>query len=217
MLPGPVFVFELLRSARRGTFYAARAVYATVLVLILWAVHSTWAGQYGGEIPVSMVHWFGLLAFAGIAIGQEFLVLLLTPTLVAGAIADEKRRRTLHYLLASRLSGPEIVLGKLLVRMLYVGVLLGVSFPVMSMLVLVGGLDPMLVVMGCGALQHGVVPGGALDLGLDDRAEAARGPVRHIWPGGALAGRAPGRPDQLRVRMARGRRMDGPDGMGRRQ
>ncbi len=77
-------------------------------------------------------------------------MLMLTPALVAGAIADEKRRKTLHYLLASRLTGPEIVLGKLLVRMLYVGVLLGVSFPVMSLLVLLGGIDPMLVLF-CGA------------------------------------------------------------------
>ena len=77
-------------------------------------------------------------------------MLILTPALVAGAIADEKRRKTLHYLLASQLTGPEIVLGKLLVRMLYVGVLLGVSFPVMSLLVLLGGIDPMLVLLCCG-------------------------------------------------------------------
>src|SRR6185312_6136798 len=57
-----------------------------------------------------------------------------------------------HYLLASRLTGPEIVVGKLMVRMLYVGVLLGVSLPVMSLLVLLGGLDPMFVLVVCGGL-----------------------------------------------------------------
>jgi ABC-type transport system involved in multi-copper enzyme maturation permease subunit len=152
MLPGPIFTFELTTSARRGTAYAARAVYATVLLLILWAVHSIWTGQYGDDLPLHSVKWFGLSAFAALAIGQEVLVLLLTPTLVAGAIADEKRRKTLHYLLASRLTGPEIVLGKLLVRMLYMGVLLGVSLPVMSMLVLFGGIDPGLVLLACAGL-----------------------------------------------------------------
>src|SRR5262245_62522285 len=151
MLPGPVFAFELLTTSRRGRFYLARAFYAVVLFIILWAIHSSWTTAYEGEIPSHLVKWFGLSAFGGIAIGQELLVLALTPALVAGAIADEKRRKTLHYLLASRLTGGEIVVGKLLVRMLYLGVLLGVSLPVLSLLVLLGGLDPRLVWLGCGA------------------------------------------------------------------
>jgi ABC-type transport system involved in multi-copper enzyme maturation permease subunit len=153
MLPGPVFTFEMMMIARRVRFYAARAFYATVLLLILWTVHAAWTSAYEGELPNRMMPWFGVSAFGGIAVGQELLVLLLTPALVAGAIADEKRRKTLHYLLASRLTGPEIVLGKLLVRMLYVGVLLSVSLPVMSLLVLLGGLDPMFVLLVCGGLM----------------------------------------------------------------
>src|SRR3954462_12978377 len=53
--------------------------------------------------------------------------------------------------MASRLTGAEIVLGKLLVRMLYVGVLLGVSLPVLSLLVLLGGIDPQLVLLATAA------------------------------------------------------------------
>ena len=78
-------------------------------------------------------------------------MLLLTPALVAAVIADEKQRKTLHYLMASRLTSIEIVLGKLLVRMLYVLVLLGVSLPILSLLVLLGGVDPLLVLLSCRA------------------------------------------------------------------
>jgi ABC-type polysaccharide/polyol phosphate export permease len=77
------------------------------------------------------------------------LALALTPALVARVVADEKQRKTLHYLLASRLTSPEIALGKLLVRMLYLAVLLGVSLPVLSLLVLMGGIDPRLVLLAC--------------------------------------------------------------------
>ena len=97
-----------------------------------------------------MVPWFAFSTFCAITIGQEILVLLLTPALVAGVIADEKQRKTLHYLMASQLSSAEIVLGKLLVRMLYVSVLLGVSLPVLSLLVLLGGIDPRLVLLSVG-------------------------------------------------------------------
>ena len=151
MLPGPVFNFELMATARRNRFYLIRAFYAAILFLILWAVHATWTSETGGELASQMVPWFAFSTFCAITIGQEILVLLLTPALVAGVIADEKQRKTLHYLMASQLSSAEIVLGKLLVRMLYVAVLLGVSLPVLSLLVLLGGIDPRLVLLSVGA------------------------------------------------------------------
>jgi ABC-type transport system involved in multi-copper enzyme maturation permease subunit len=151
MLPGPVFAFELLTTARRGRFYLARAFYALVLLIILWTVFTAWSQASPGELTISQVRWFAISVFFSITIGQEILVLVLAPVLVAGVIADEKQRKTLHYLLASRLTGPEIVLGKLLVRMLYVGALLGVSLPVLSLLVLLGGIDPRLVLLATAA------------------------------------------------------------------
>ena len=95
--------------------------------------------------------WFAVTCFCSVAVAQMVAVLVLTPALVAGVIADEKQRKTLHYLLASRLSGPEIVIGKLLARMLHIAVLLGVGFPVLSLLVLLGGIDPVMIMLACGA------------------------------------------------------------------
>jgi ABC-type transport system involved in multi-copper enzyme maturation permease subunit len=151
MLPGPVFTFELLTTARRGRFYLMRAFYAAVLFVILWSVYSVWTADTGTELPSIMVRWFALSTYGGITIGQEILVLFLTPALVATAITDEKQRKTLHYLLASRLTSPEIVLGKLGVRMLYMSVLIGVSLPILSLMVLMGGIDPRLVLLAFGA------------------------------------------------------------------
>jgi ABC-type transport system involved in multi-copper enzyme maturation permease subunit len=153
MIPGPVFNFELLTTARRGRYYLLRSAYALTLLLILWAIYSVWLAETVavGTEPARQAGWFALAAFGGLAVGQMILVLTLTPALVSGVIADEKRRKTLHYLLASRLSGPEIVIGKLLARMLHIGVLLAVSLPVLSMLVLLGGVDPLLILLVCGA------------------------------------------------------------------
>src|SRR5262249_1462988 len=151
MLPGPAFAFELLTTARRSRLYLARAFYALVLLMILWTVFASWSQANDGELTLNQVRWFAISVFLSITIGQEVLVLVLTPALVAGVIADEKQRKTLHYLLTSRLTGAEIVLGKLLVRMLYVGVLLGVSLPVLSLLVLLGGIAPRLVLLATAA------------------------------------------------------------------
>src|SRR3954466_15670261 len=150
MIPGPVFTFELLTTARRGRFYLLRSAYALILLLILWVIYSGWLAENGVELTAKQVGWFALSAFCGVAVGQMVLVLTLTPALVSGVIADEKQRKTLHYLLASRLSGPEIVIGKLLARMLHALVLLAVSLPVFSLLVLLGGVDPLVIVLACG-------------------------------------------------------------------
>jgi ABC-type transport system involved in multi-copper enzyme maturation permease subunit len=150
MLPGPVFNFEFLATARRSRFYLVRAFYAAIWFAILCGVHSAWTSETGGELPSHMVKWFPFSTFFGITVGQEILVLTLTPVLVAAVIADERQRKTLHYLMASRLTSSEIVLGKLLLRMLHLLVLIVVSLPVLSLLVLFGGIDPKLMVVACG-------------------------------------------------------------------
>ena len=148
MLPGPVFNVELLTSARQRRYFAVRTLYGLILLLILWI--SSWSLNGRGqpereEYTINELSQFAIATFSSFSGLQGAAVLALTPALVAGAIADEKQRKTLHYLLASRLTGGEIVLGKLLARMLHVTVLLAIGLPVMSLLGLFGGVDPTLV------------------------------------------------------------------------
>jgi ABC-type transport system involved in multi-copper enzyme maturation permease subunit len=73
---------------------------------------------------------------------QAFAILAITPALVAGVIAEEKQRKTLQYLLGSCLTSAEIVLGKLFSRMITAGVLLMIGLPIIALLGLIGGVDP---------------------------------------------------------------------------
>ena len=145
MLPGPVFEFELLTTARRGRLYAVRAGFAGLILLILWQVHAAWIEETGGELSPRLAARFAFQTFLAVAAAQLALILILVPALVAGVIADEKRRKTLHYLMASRLDGLEIVVGKLLARMLHVAVFLAVGLPIMFLLHLLGGVDLRLI------------------------------------------------------------------------
>ena len=119
MIPGPVFTFELLRTSRRGSFYVMRAAYAAILLWAFYTVYQTWVTWGGDEPPMTAMKALAISSFGAVAVSQVAFILAITPALVAGVIAEEKQRKTLHYLLASRLSGPEIVLGKLLARMLH--------------------------------------------------------------------------------------------------
>lgn len=157
MLPGPVFQVELLTSARRRRYFLFRVVYVLALLLIVWQSYSSTFGYAASSGTVSNINAMSRFAsecFTGFAWLQAVTVLLLTPTIIAGLIADERQRKTLHYLLASQLSGSEIVLGKLMARFLHVAVILGLGLPVMSLLSLFGGIDPVMVALTyCGTLS----------------------------------------------------------------
>ena len=66
-------------------------------------------------------------------------VIVLIPPLFGGAIADEKQKKTLHYLMASQLSSGEIVADKMLGRLPHLAVFLAMGLPIVSILGLIGG------------------------------------------------------------------------------
>jgi ABC-type transport system involved in multi-copper enzyme maturation permease subunit len=147
MVPGPVFNVELLTTARRLRYYVLRLIYGLVLLIVVLQNYQFRRSMSGGWISARQMSSFAASVFYSFAVVQALVVLTFTPALVAGVIANERQRKTLHYLLASRLSSAEIVLGKLCARMLHVGVFLAVGFPIVSLLSLLGGIEPLLIVL----------------------------------------------------------------------
>ena len=82
---------------------------------------------------------------------QFIMVCFLTPAAVAGAIADEKERRTLEFLLATDLRDREILFGKLATRVGSLLLFLLAGLPILGMLQFFGGIDPELVIAGFAA------------------------------------------------------------------
>src|SRR5262249_2671439 len=76
------------------------------------------------------------------------VIVLLTPGVTAGAVAEEKERRTLDCLLTTQLRGHEIVLGKLVARLAYMVLLVLAALPVLILLFVLGGISPLLIVDG---------------------------------------------------------------------
>ncbi len=139
---GPVLQYELITTARRGRFYLIRVVYGLSLLFVLWAQFQTWELNHPGGGSIEQVHRFAEETFIRFAETQLYALLCLLPALVAGVIADDHQRKTLHYLLGSRLSSAEIVLGKLGARLVHVGAFVALGLPVVCLLALYGGLNP---------------------------------------------------------------------------
>lgn len=159
MVLGPVFHFELIRIARRWWLYAIRFAFGLILLLLLsfnfltfvdpqkpWTVLTS-----PPPVTIAELARFGQSLFYSIMAAQGTLVCFLTPGLVADAIAGERQRKTLHYLMNTRIWAGEIVLGKLASRMLHLTVFVVVTLPILSLLTLMGGIDPVLLVWSYGA------------------------------------------------------------------
>jgi ABC-type transport system involved in multi-copper enzyme maturation permease subunit len=78
-------------------------------------------------------------------IGSPFII---TPLYTASAIAEQKERRTLDFLLITDLTDREIVLGLFGARLAKLLLLLMTGLPVLSLLEFLGGVDPVMVIAG---------------------------------------------------------------------
>jgi ABC-type transport system involved in multi-copper enzyme maturation permease subunit len=140
---GPVLRYDLITTSRRGRYFLARLVYGLVLLFLLSTSFARWEAMFPQGGTIEQVRAFAESTFIEFGQAQGLALLCLVPALVAGVIADEHQRKTLHYLLASRLSSAEIVLGKLGARLVQVGVFVFLGLPVVCLLGMVyGGLNP---------------------------------------------------------------------------
>jgi ABC-type transport system involved in multi-copper enzyme maturation permease subunit len=148
---GPVFFYDLIRMTRRGRYFLVRTLYAgalLLLLLIVWENHFAYRGDY---IARDQMAEFAASFFTTFMSAQFGVVLLLTPAYVAGAIAEEKERRTMEFILATDLRNREIVLGKLASRLVNLTFLVIAGLPILAILQFLGGIDPGLVLAGFAA------------------------------------------------------------------
>jgi ABC-type transport system involved in multi-copper enzyme maturation permease subunit len=163
---GPIFDKELRVASRRVRWYVLRVGYAaalTFLIMVTWSatVRSGPAVVLASRMPevaktvTTAVTWLQFLAAQGLAV-----------ILLSSAIGEEIRKGTLSALLTTPITSFQIVVGKLLSRMLQVLVLLAMSLPVLAILRLFGGVPwEYLLAGGCVTLTTTLFAG-ALSLWL---------------------------------------------------
>jgi ABC-type transport system involved in multi-copper enzyme maturation permease subunit len=126
-------------------------LFGLVLLLSIWAV---WVRYTGREMRPSELGQVGTSLYVAYVLTQLGLVCLVTPAMTSGAICQEKARGSLLHLLTTDLSDSEIVLGKLLARLVPVAMLLATGVPVLMICGLLGGLD-LNAVLGAAAVTAG--------------------------------------------------------------
>src|SRR5262249_56660534 len=116
-------------------------------IYFLWAFRPGASGQLSPQEMAQLSEAF----FGTFMVVQFAVVALLVPAVTGGAIAEEKERETLEFLLATDLRGREIVLGKLAARLAGLLAFVLAGLPVLSFLQFMGGVPPELLLAGSAA------------------------------------------------------------------
>ena len=160
---GPIFMRELVTVPRRTGHYSGRT--ALIGLLTILGI-TTWQATIGfsRDATLGEAAAFGLLLFQIIAFVQLLLTLFFAALSAAGAVSQEKDRRTFVLLLLTDMRDHEIVLGKMLGALLPITIQLMVTAPVLALLLLVGGIDPeqvlqAVLVLGASAIAAGSLGG----------------------------------------------------------
>lgn len=174
---GPVLFYDLVRVARSSRYFLIRSIYGIFLMLMLTFIWSLWyAGTSvrGRDIRPNEMALFAETFFYVFMIVQFLVLTVLTPAYTASAIADEKERKTLEFLLATDLRNREIVLSKLTSRLANLLLLMMVGLPILGFLQFLGGVDPGLVIAGFAATAMTVLSLAALGVFFSVIARRAR-------------------------------------------
>lgn len=165
---GPVMYYEVIRSTRRYRVTLMRTVFAGAVLFFLCVAQSKFQEREyqtafawnpsKGSVFLSPQQSLQMRYAAQTRMNQEFFyaflavqlgaVILLTPAMASGCIAEEKDRGSLEFLLATDLSNHEIVLGKAMASLAQLGLLTLTGLPILSLLQLLGGVDPQLMISG---------------------------------------------------------------------
>ncbi|MDR0610204.1 MAG: ABC transporter permease subunit [Planctomycetaceae bacterium] len=140
MLIGPVFTREVTIAPRRDWTYIIRSVYVGLLLLL---IATAWLVVSGTQLITDPGDFarFGAMLFQFLAPVQLVLAVFFAATLAAGAVGQEKERKTLLLLLLTRMSNSELVLGKLFAALLNILMMLAVSVPVFMAIAMLGGVS----------------------------------------------------------------------------
>jgi ABC-type transport system involved in multi-copper enzyme maturation permease subunit len=140
---GPIFRVELVSIARRRRYFALRVLYASLILMVLWATYesSNAFNRYGpAQQSIQQAAAMAAGFFISFSWLQLLTILFVGPAMAVGTIATERERRTIEYLFVTDLSNSEIVLGKTFARLILMAQVVLVGLPILFLFRLLGGI-----------------------------------------------------------------------------
>jgi ABC-type Na+ efflux pump permease subunit len=147
----PILFRELVSVARKRGTLTGRSLFAGLLLAVIFATLASWYYWEQGHLSPAVMRRVAQQSFLWIVAVHASLIVVVG-TAGAIAIAGEKERRTLDFLLGTRLSNAEIILGKVAACLAALFMILAAGFPVMLLLHVLGAIDLGLIGLAYAAL-----------------------------------------------------------------
>ncbi|MHC4435237.1 MAG: ABC transporter permease subunit, partial [Planctomycetota bacterium] len=139
-LTGPIFAKELRVSSRRCRNYVLRFLYLSLLTGLLGMVWLALIDRGGsGLFRASRMAEAGKMVIMCTVWFQFCVTQVVAVVMLSTSISDEVYNRTLGLLMTTPISGFQIVMGKLLSKLLQLILLLSISLPVLAIVRVFGG------------------------------------------------------------------------------
>lgn len=182
---GPIFGWETVRLARKGSTFWLRSVFALLLLGMIYAtkpiisankmiphadimsLHSPYSfdedieDQYLAKIAVAR---FAEQFSNAFLLGLAAAAILIVPLYFGTAITEEKEKRSIDFLLTTHLKSREIILGRFSARVLNLCGVAVAGIPILALTQLWGGVDWKQVARGLAVIAATVVSYGALSM-----------------------------------------------------
>jgi hypothetical protein len=158
---GPIFYREATVSPKRPQAYLGRGGYALTLFLLLCTGYLVLDGSRSLLTTGDAARFSGWM-FTLLAPLQLLVLASLAAVGAASSVAQEKDRRTLILLLMTRLTGAEVVIGKLAATLLAPLSMLLSALPLFLTLPLLGGVSPWQVLLVFAVTAASILLAGSL-------------------------------------------------------
>jgi len=141
---GPIFAKEMVEMARRKRYFFNRVFFGMVLLLALLIVWTEFARRFANMSgsTVTLMAEFAATQFLVLSWIQYLAVYLFVPLFLCGVVASEREEHSLELVFTTDLTNREIILGKLMSRICALFLLILTALPVVSLMMLFGGIDP---------------------------------------------------------------------------
>ncbi|MBN1817177.1 MAG: ABC transporter permease subunit [Sedimentisphaerales bacterium] len=166
-LAGPIVDKELRVAASRKRYYFLRTLYISILTLFLagvWFSHVGLGPVRAGALRAADMSSAGRMAIITIVSFQFLTLPVLAVVLLSNSVSDEIRQGTLAVLMTTPINSLQIVVGKLFGRLLVLALLLAISFPLLSIVRVFGGVPWTFVLAGVFLTFTTSLLGGSLSL-----------------------------------------------------
>jgi len=167
-LTGPIFDKELRVSSRRRRNYVVRFLYILVLMVIIslmWAEMMRMVNRsHSSVLMINRMAEIGRSLTLTLVWFQFLLCPVIAAVMLSTAISDEIYHKTLGVLMTTPINSFQIVVGKLMSKLLQLMLLIGLSLPLLAIVRVFGGIPWMYLVVGLSLTFSTMLLAGSLSL-----------------------------------------------------